>query len=123
MPRGICNRHGPNRPCSCGMGNLYRFVEPVTLYLLKIKAGAHGYTLAADLNEYGLTDSLVEPGALYRTLRRLEKRGMSFRAGIWKEAGLPAGTISSPLQERITCASGWKSWKGFLSHWLDSPRT
>ena len=75
MPRGICNRHGPNRPCSCGMGNLYRFVEPVTLYLLKIKGGAHGYTLAADLNEYALTDSLVEPGALYRTLRRLEETG------------------------------------------------
>lgn len=57
------------------MGNLYRFVEPVTLYLLRIKGGAHGYTLAADLNEYALTDSFVEPGALYRTLRRLEENG------------------------------------------------
>jgi PadR family transcriptional regulator, regulatory protein PadR len=89
MPRGICHRHGPNRPCSCGMGNLYRFVEPVTLYLLKIKGGAHGYTLAADLNEYALSDSLVEPGALYRTLRRLEENG--YVVSTWDvEGGGPA---------------------------------
>ena len=89
MPRGICRRHGPDRPCSCGMGNLYRFVEPVTLYLLKIKGGAHGYTLAADLNEYALTDSLVEPGALYRTLRRLEENG--YVVSTWDvEGGGPA---------------------------------
>lgn len=89
MPRGICRRHGPDRPCSCGMGNLYRFVEPVTLYLLKIKGGAHGYTLAADLNEYGLSDSFVEPGALYRTLRRLEENG--YVVSTWDvEGGGPA---------------------------------
>jgi DNA-binding PadR family transcriptional regulator len=71
------------------MGNLYRFVEPVTLYLLKIKGGAHGYTLAADLNEYALTDSLVEPGALYRTLRRLEENG--YVVSTWDvEGGGPA---------------------------------
>jgi DNA-binding PadR family transcriptional regulator len=71
------------------MGNLYRFVEPVTLYLLKIKGGAHGYTLAADLNEYGLSDSLVEPGALYRTLRRLEENG--YVVSTWDvEGGGPA---------------------------------
>jgi DNA-binding PadR family transcriptional regulator len=54
------------------MGNLYRFVEPLILYLLKIKGKSHGYDLVSALNEHALTDSVIEPGALYRTLRRLE---------------------------------------------------
>src|SRR5579864_8648576 len=29
VQRRICARHGVDYPCSCGMGNLYRFVEPV----------------------------------------------------------------------------------------------
>jgi poly-beta-hydroxybutyrate-responsive repressor len=57
------------------MGNLYRFVEPVALLLLKTKGKTHGYDLAGALNDYALSDSLVEPGALYRTLRRLEENG------------------------------------------------
>lgn len=104
MPRGICRRHGPDQPCSCGMGNLYRFVEPVTLYLLKIKGGAHGYTLAADLNEYALTDSLVEPGALYRTLRRLEENG--YVVSSWDvEGGGPARRLYqlTPSGEEHLC--------------------
>ncbi|NMC73333.1 MAG: PadR family transcriptional regulator [Geobacteraceae bacterium] len=76
MPRGTCRRHGPDTPCSCGMGNLYRFVEPVTLYLLKVRGRTHGYDLAGALNETALTDSRIEPGALYRTLRRLEENGL-----------------------------------------------
>jgi DNA-binding PadR family transcriptional regulator len=57
------------------MGNLYRFVEPVTLYLLKVRGRTHGYELAGALNDNALTDSRIEPGALYRTLRRLEENG------------------------------------------------
>ena len=75
MPRGKCRRHAENVPSTCGMGNLYRFVEPVALLLLKTKGKTHGYDLAGALNDYALSDSLVEPGALYRTLRRLEDNG------------------------------------------------
>jgi len=67
------------------MGNLYRFVEPVALYLLKTKGRTHGYDLVGALNEYALTDSLVEPGALYRTLRRLEENGYVVSA--WDVSG------------------------------------
>jgi PadR family transcriptional regulator, regulatory protein PadR len=55
------------------MGNLYRFVEPVLLFLLKNKGQCHGYELASDLREYALTDSAIEIAALYRTLRQLEQ--------------------------------------------------
>lgn len=85
MPRGQCHRHGPDRPCSCGMGNLYRFVEPVALYLLKIRGRTHGYDLVGALNDNALTDSRIEPGALYRTLRRLEENG--FVVSTWDVSG------------------------------------
>jgi DNA-binding PadR family transcriptional regulator len=57
------------------MGNLYRFVEPVVLLLLKKKGRSYGYDLSGDLQEYALTDAEIERGALYRTLRQLEANG------------------------------------------------
>ncbi len=75
MPRKVCERHGKNYPCSCGMGNLYRFVEPLVLLLLKKKGHAYGYDLCAQLQEHALTDTAIEKAALYRTLRQLEMNG------------------------------------------------
>lgn len=75
MPRRLCARHGRDYPCTCGMGNLYRFVEPVVLLLLKKKGRSYGYDLAADLQAHALTDAEIEKGALYRTLRQLELNG------------------------------------------------
>ena len=75
MPRKVCERHGKNYPCSCGMGNLYRFVEPLVLLLLRRKGHAYGYDLCAELQEHALTDTAIEKAALYRTLRQLETNG------------------------------------------------
>lgn len=75
MPRGFCHRHGPQQPCTCAMGNLYRFIEPVVLFLLKNKGGSYGYELAKELQAHALTDTTIERGALYRTLRALEENG------------------------------------------------
>lgn len=57
------------------MGNLYRFIEPLALYLLLVKGSAHGYELAAALQDHQLTDADVDRGGLYRTLRSLEDMG------------------------------------------------
>ena len=57
------------------MGNLYRFVEPVVLLLLKNKGRSYGYDMSGDLQEHALTDAEIERAALYRTLRRLEMNG------------------------------------------------
>jgi DNA-binding PadR family transcriptional regulator len=57
------------------MGNIYRFVEPVVLLMLKLKGRSYGYELANDLKDHALTDAEIERAALYRTLRRLEKNG------------------------------------------------
>jgi PadR family transcriptional regulator PadR len=57
------------------MGNLYRFVEPVVLLLLKKKGRSYGYDLGNDLHRHALTDAEIERAALYRTLRNLEANG------------------------------------------------
>ena len=57
------------------MGNIYRFVEPVVLLMLKEKRRSYGYDLASNLERYALTDAAIEGAALYRTLRRLESNG------------------------------------------------
>ena len=57
------------------MGNLYRFVEPVVLLLLKKKGRSYGYDLSGELQQHALTDAEIERAALYRTLRQLEKNG------------------------------------------------
>jgi PadR family transcriptional regulator, regulatory protein PadR len=75
VPRRMCQRHGKDQPCTCAMGNLYRFVEPVVLLLLKKKGHSYGYDLAGELQEHALTDAEIERGALYRTLRQLEMNG------------------------------------------------
>ena len=75
MPQRLCPRHGGNQPCTCAMGNLYRFVEPVVLLLLKKKRQSYGYDLAGELQKHALTDAEIERAALYRTLRNLEING------------------------------------------------
>jgi len=75
MARGHCRRHGSERPCTCSMGNLYRFVEPVVLYLLARNGPAYGYELGSSLQSHALTDAEIDRGALYRTLQRLESMG------------------------------------------------
>jgi len=57
------------------MGNLYRFVEPVVLLMLRMKGRSYGYDLAGSLGEFALTDAEIERAALYRTLRQLELNG------------------------------------------------
>ena len=71
----ICPRHRKEYPCTCTMGNLYRFVEPVLLFLLQRKGQSYGYELASDLHEFALTDAQIEASASYKTLRQLEQNG------------------------------------------------
>ena len=94
MPRGRCRRHEGSGPCSCAMGNLYRFVEPVVLFVLEHHGPAYGYELSKELAEHALTDTEIDRGALYRTLQRLEIVG--FVSSTWDTSGTgPARHIYS----------------------------
>jgi len=68
-----CGRH--DYPCTCAMGHLYRFVEPVLLLRLKEKGRSYGYDLFTDVARHAFTDGEIEKAVLYRTLRRLEMNG------------------------------------------------
>jgi len=57
-----------------------RFLEP-TLLLLLHHGPAHGYTLLAELESFGLGDS--DPSVLYRALRDMEEKG--WVSSYWEE--------------------------------------
>ncbi len=67
------------------MGKMSRLVEPAVLYLLGKGAAAHGYDLLDEVNNLGLTETQVDPGAIYRTLRQLEAEGAVVSA--WDTSG------------------------------------
>jgi PadR family transcriptional regulator PadR len=67
--------HAADYPCTCAMGNVYRFVEPVVLLMLKKKGRSYGYDLGSQLQKHAITDAEIERAALYRTLRHLEANG------------------------------------------------
>jgi PadR family transcriptional regulator PadR len=61
------------RPCSCEMGNLYRFTEPIVLLVLARLGTAHGYQIAAEAGPLAVTHAGLDGAAIYRALRRLEE--------------------------------------------------
>jgi PadR family transcriptional regulator, regulatory protein PadR len=76
--KGARLRHKPGDggpPCTCAMGNVSRFIEPVVLRILKDRKRSYGYEISEDLPKYALTDATIDGGALYRPLRTLEANG------------------------------------------------
>ncbi|MGI5875859.1 MAG: helix-turn-helix transcriptional regulator [Dethiobacteria bacterium] len=70
--------HHPGRGgfsgCQCGSGlPVEKFMQPCLLLLLKQRS-AHGYDLIQMLPEFGFSERL-DPGSVYRNLRRLEEEG------------------------------------------------
>jgi PadR family transcriptional regulator PadR len=69
-----CRRHGGGA-CSCEMGNLYRFVEPIVLLSVAVLKEAYGYQIAQAAEEMAVTHAGLDMGGIYRALRRLENNG------------------------------------------------
>lgn len=119
MQRGSCHRHGSERPCTCAMGNLYRYVEPVVLYLLEKEGPAYGYELAVNLQRHALTDAEIDRGALYRTLQRLETMGHV--TSTWDTSGPgPARHTYSITQSGKDHLREWAVVLNSLSHSMES---
>ena len=113
MPRGRCARHGQGHPCTCAMGNIYRFIEPVLLLMLKEKGRSYGYDLSEGLGEYALTDAQIERAALYRTLRTLERNG--YVTSTWDtEAAGPARRVYSLTRDGQVHLAEWAEIMGRL---------
>jgi len=114
MAREVCPRHGKDYPCTCAMGNIYRFVEPVILLMLREKGHSYGYDLATTLKEHALTDAEIEGASLYRTLRRLETNG-HVRSSWDVEGGGPARRVYSLTKNGVEHLEEWRQVLDHLS--------
>ena len=71
----MCDRHKDEpEGCRCHSGRVRGFVQPQVLLLLARKP-AHGYELMEAIGQED-SDSTLDPGTLYRTLRFLEEDGV-----------------------------------------------
>jgi DNA-binding PadR family transcriptional regulator len=96
------------------MGNLYRFVEPVVLFLLSKKGCSYGYDLSGDLQRHALTDAEIERAALYRVLRQLETNGNV--TSEWEvEKGGPARRVYKLTPKGREHLDEWATVLGHLS--------
>ncbi len=88
MRRGFCKgHHGEGEPCRCRPERLSRLIEPVVLLVLKKYPGTHGYEIIRHVREYALAGGSLEPGAVYRVLRHLERMGALRSEWVLAEAG------------------------------------
>ena len=112
MPRGRhCHGHGVSeKACTCGMGNLYRFAEPIVLLSIARLNEAYGYSIAQESEKLAVTHSGLDTAVVYRTLRHLESAGRIVSS--WDTSGEgPARRVY-----RLT-ESGWHhitEWSGVI---------
>jgi len=115
MIKGSCPRHGDGHPCTCAMGNVYRFIEPVLLLMLHEKGHSYGYELSETLGEY----AQIERAALYRTLRTLEENGHVTSNWETDSAG-PARRVYSLTKSGQVHLQEWSEVMGRLGKAMDA---
>lgn len=93
----ICPKHG-GTACACGMGNLFRFVEPLLLLEIAKVPGASGYDMLQSLAGHTLTGTTIDKAAVYRCLAVLERNGMI--RSEWTESARGAGRKSYELTSK-----------------------
>ena len=98
-----------------------RFLEP-TLLLLLHRGPAHGYTLLAELESFGLGGS--DPSVLYRALRDMEEKG--WVSSFWDEEETqgPPRRVYRLTQEGNEVLSWWtedlRETAQIIDHFLDT---
>lgn len=106
MPEFFCPRHPGAGACGCALGNLFRYIEPAILLILKEEKRSYGYDLADKLAALALTDAHIERAALYRTLRLLEENGY-VTSGWETEGSGPARRVYTLTPQGRQRLSGW----------------
>lgn len=76
----MCDHHSKRKKrssCQCGSGlSVEKFMYPCLLLLLKENSPVHGYDLIQLLPEFGFSERSLDPGSVYRHLRRMEEDGL-----------------------------------------------
>jgi len=68
------------KSCDYSLHRISRFIQP-SLLLVLLKGSSYGYQLIEDLKSLGFHQESIDMGAVYRTLRRMEKEG--FVKSLW----------------------------------------
>ena len=79
------------------------WLTPVALVVLR-EESSHGYELMERLEEFGFEE--INPGTLYRTLRRMEKDGLCESEWETSESG-PARRVYSITDAGKACLDSW----------------
>lgn len=66
--------------CDYSLHRISRFIQPSLLLVLS-KGSSYGYQLIEDLKDLGFHQESIDIGAVYRTLRKMEKEG--FVKSLW----------------------------------------
>jgi len=94
-----------------------RLLTPAILLLLAEKA-SHGYELADRYQKLGLTEADSDAGAIYRTLKSLEKKGFVEFSWETRSQG-PAKKVYHITPEGKNHLGGWAQEIGFRREKLD----
>jgi poly-beta-hydroxybutyrate-responsive repressor len=70
--------------CEFSIHRVSRFIQP-SLLLFLYRGSSHGYELIEKLKNLGFHEESIDIGAVYRTLRKLEKEG--FVKSSWQKKG------------------------------------
>ncbi len=116
MRRRFCHRHhAEGEPCDCRPGRLSRLIEPVVLLVVKQHPSIHGYEIVRRVRDYGLASSTIEPGAVYRVLRELEREGAVRSQWEFAGAGVPRrGYVLTEEGEALL-----EDWGRVILQWRD----
>ena len=89
----------------CPDGKIERFIEPCLLLLLAEKP-THGYELMENLSRFDFDPRCMDPGQIYRALRRMEKDELVKSAWETGEAG-PARRSYEVTNEGLEFLDAW----------------
>lgn len=124
----MCGHHHETKglhDCNCPGPRMERFIQPCLLLLLCEKE-SHGYELMENLGQFGFEGG-IDPGAVYRNLRKLEEDGLVDSS--WETEGPgPAKRQYRITEAGIEGLHGWavniraiiKRLQGFLKRYEDN---
>ena len=90
--------------CDYSLHRVSRFIQPSLLLFLS-KGSSYGYELIERLKGLGFHKESIDVGAVYRTLRRLEKEG--FVKSLWVKEGLRKKRVYKITSEGRTLYRDW----------------
>jgi len=120
----MCRSHH-HEHCECPGFRMGRFLQPCLLLLLA-RRRAHGYELIEELQKLWFEGENLDPGLVYRTLRRLEEDGFVQSEWVTEGPG-PAKRVYILTEDGKIALRSWAKYietqiprlQSFLAHYRE----